>query len=71
MGMHEHLWIRVLSQIGREGGVLSVRQMEAVIKYAGDRDSLRVEMEAMGRAKSVQIWGVLDRMGCLEYEMEM
>ncbi|QDS75144.1 hypothetical protein FKW77_007847 [Venturia effusa] len=71
MGMHEHLWIRVLCQIARDGGVLSARQIDAVIKYARDRHTLRIEMETTGRADSVQIWGVLDRMGCLEYEVEM
>lgn len=71
MGLHGHLWIRALTQIGRDGGVLSKRQVESVVRYAGEKDSLRVEMEGMGRARSVQIWGGLERMGCLEYEMEM
>lgn len=69
MGLHEHLWIRALVEVGMAGGVLSRRQVESVVRYARDGDSLGVEMEGMGRARSVQIWAVLERMGCLEYEV--
>lgn len=63
MGMHEHLWIRVLREIAGKIGMMSGRQVDAVIRYASDRDSLRVERAAMGRARSVQIWAALERMG--------
>jgi hypothetical protein len=54
-----------------DDGILSATQLDAVVRYANDRDTLRVELMAMGKADSVQLWGVLDRMVCLEYEMEM
>jgi hypothetical protein len=71
MGLHPHLWNRILLLSASDDEILSTAQRDAVVRYASDRNTLRVELMAMGKADSVQLWGVLDRMGCLEYEMEM
>lgn len=70
-GLHPHLWRRVIVQTAIDGGVLSPAQVDNVLAYGEERGTLRIEMEAMGKKESVQLWGILDRMGCLEYEMEL
>ncbi|KAK4962324.1 hypothetical protein LTR66_012701 [Elasticomyces elasticus] len=71
-----HLPRRVLENIfgylmsEREMNVLSERQKERVLRWAFDRKTLAMEQEHEWRRKdnNVQIWMLLDSMGCLNYE---
>jgi hypothetical protein len=70
-GLLPYLWNRVLLQTASADGILSATQRNAVIRYASDRNTLKIELQSQGKADSHQLWGILDRMGCLAYEVDV
>ncbi|KAF2460561.1 hypothetical protein BDY21DRAFT_167775 [Lineolata rhizophorae] len=66
-----HIWQRILALSTDPNGVLSKAQQKAVVNWAGNKCTLRTERGLLGKPRSVQIWNVLDNMGCLEYEMKV
>lgn len=70
-GLPPSIWNRIFRQLATGDGILSTRQCEKVIRYAMDRNMLRVELAAKGKADSVQLWGILERCGCLGVEIVM
>ncbi|ODQ53306.1 hypothetical protein SAICODRAFT_70905 [Saitoella complicata NRRL Y-17804] len=62
------LWLGVLSKLDAEG-VMSRRQRNNVLSWAGDRGTLEVEKEWAGKLTHVQIWRFLECVECLTYEM--
>ena len=63
----ERAWALVLAQITDPDGVLSSEHVRSAVAYARDRRSLKQEMEWLGKADGVQVWRVLEAMGCLAY----
>ena len=69
-GLDEQTWGRVISLACEGQKVVSPGQELAILRWARDRQSLRREMEALGKAESAQIWKVLEGMGCLAYDSD-
>lgn len=66
----ERAWQIVLGMLLDERGVLSESQRRAIFEYGSDRRTLAGETEALGKSRSVQMWMVLESMGCLKYDGE-
>lgn len=62
------VWSEVLYLQADPKHILSDRQRRAVVAHGKSRETLRHEIEALGKARSTQIWLVLERMGCLMYD---
>ncbi|KAI9666841.1 MAG: hypothetical protein M1829_005644 [Trizodia sp. TS-e1964] len=62
------LWRRILVMAVDPEGILTERQQLAVLQWAALRSSLTKEREAGHKMESVQIWSVLNSMGCIAYE---
>lgn len=69
--LSDNLWREIVTYAADARGVLSVAQQRRVIGWAQDRAHLIAEKELSGKGRSVQIWNVLDNMGCLAYDMEV
>lgn len=65
--MPEEAWIKILGVLADPAGVLSQDQKFSIVAYAKDRSTLAQEAVSIGKPDSVQIWRVLDAMGCLSY----
>ncbi|KAL9097169.1 MAG: hypothetical protein Q9165_000596 [Trypethelium subeluteriae] len=65
------LWTEVLALASGAEGLLSADQKENVVHWAQQRQTLTDERGLCGKGKSVQIWRVLDGMGCLNYEIRL
>lgn len=61
-------WASTLRMLADPKGVLSERQIEAIVKYGRQKETLLAERELLGKTRGVQIWWVLESMGCLTYE---
>ena len=60
-------WEIVLGTLADPRGVLSEHQRRQVFAWGRDRGTLATEAEGLGKPASVQIWRVLEGMGCLAY----
>ena len=69
-GLPEGAWVKIMGHYLDAGRYLSERQQEAVVRWAIERRTLAREMESLGKPESVQIWKVLEGMGCLAYERD-
>lgn len=63
------IWKRIFAYASDAHGVLSDGQQDAVISFARDRVNLKSENQLLYKQKSVQIWSVLELVGCLTYDM--
>jgi hypothetical protein len=64
----ENVWIRILRCVADPEDLLSKRQCESIIAWAEDLTTLQKEREVVGKLRSLQLWRVLDGLGCLAYE---
>ncbi|KAL8728774.1 MAG: hypothetical protein Q9181_005218 [Wetmoreana brouardii] len=69
-GFSEAAWARIIAYHVSAHRYMSERQQCSVLKWAVDRRTLAREMESLGKPESVQIWKVLEGMGCLAYESD-
>ena len=69
-GLNQEIWAHIISQVIDVEDLLSNAQRYAIIAWASDRDTLSREMEALGKPEAMQIWRVLDGMGCLAYQSD-
>ncbi|KAI4193407.1 MAG: hypothetical protein LQ350_008334 [Teloschistes chrysophthalmus] len=69
-GLPEEIWARIIGDCLEAHRFMSERQQRAVLRCAVDRGTLAREMESLGKPESVQIWKVLEGMGCLAYESD-
>lgn len=60
--------VTILTMLCDPHGALSERQVKNVIHWGRDRETLATEAEVLGKPGSVQMWRVLDGMGCLSYD---
>lgn len=67
-GMPVSVWIRTLRALCDPEHVLSQRQVDGIVSWARNRRTLATEADGVGKSESVQIWRVLEGMGCLSYE---
>lgn len=65
----EFIWKRILAYASDSHGVLSDAQQDAVVSFARDWANLKPENQLLSKQRSVQIWSVLETMGCLTYDM--
>ena len=68
-GFSEDAWRRILASASGADEILSKSQQLSVVRYTMDRGTLDKEQESLGLKQSAQIWKVLERMACLNYEM--
>lgn len=61
-------WIRILRLLCDPDGVLCQRQVDGITSWARNRRTLAIEADGLGKSDSVQIWRVLEGMGCLSYD---
>ena len=61
------VWRGVLAELADPNCILTAQQVKSAFAYARDRRTLAVEMEYLGKTNSIQIWRVLEAMGCLAY----
>ena len=69
--LSDGLWQRIIACAAGTEGILSLEQQKKVIHWGEDRADLGTEGELSGKGQSVQIWNVLEKMGCLTYEMKI
>ena len=69
--LSDGLWQRIIACAAGTEGILSLEQQKKVIHWGEDRADLGTEGELSGKGQSVQIWNVLEKMGCLTYEMKV
>jgi len=68
LGLPEEAWWRIMGYLAGADGILSEEQQKAVLEWAMDRDTLRMERDFRGKKDVLQIWKVLSGMQCLAYE---
>ncbi|MCJ1311676.1 hypothetical protein MMC25_005349 [Agyrium rufum] len=66
-GLSWSIWKDILCLAAGGKGVLDERQVESVLRWGRDRKTLERKRESLGKMESVQMWRVLEGMGCLEY----
>ncbi|OCL14573.1 hypothetical protein AOQ84DRAFT_21349 [Glonium stellatum] len=69
--LSDEVWQRIIACAACAEGILSSEQRKRVIRWGEDRTDLGTEGELSGKGQSVQIWNVLEKMGCLTYEMKV
>ncbi|KAI9825399.1 MAG: hypothetical protein M1832_001129 [Thelocarpon impressellum] len=62
------VWHGILALAVDPSGILRGDQQAAVLAWAGDRATLAREAEVVGKPAGVQIWRVLEGVGCLSYD---
>lgn len=62
------VWTNIIRQTADPHEVLSAAQMERIVAYARDWDTLTKEREMLHKDPSTQKWMVMEAMGCLSYE---
>ncbi|KAJ8612478.1 hypothetical protein MRB53_037407 [Persea americana] len=67
-GLPAALWQRILVQSVDKQQILSERQRRNVFEWARDRKKLTAEVKEVGKSDSIQIWKILEGMGCLTYD---
>ncbi|KAF1991998.1 hypothetical protein K402DRAFT_459205 [Aulographum hederae CBS 113979] len=65
----ESIWHRIYCYACDMDPVLSEAQTNAVFAYARSRETLALERDWVHKGMSVQMWTVLERMGCLAYDV--
>ncbi|KAK7605641.1 hypothetical protein IWX49DRAFT_244814 [Phyllosticta citricarpa] len=65
----EDLWQGITLLAAGGADILSEQQQKAVIYYARDKTSDELEKGDLGKPEAAQLWWILQRMGCLAYEM--
>ncbi len=66
-----HIWQRVISCAVDPSACLNEEQHMRVMFWGMDRSTLASERETLGKPDSVQIWKVLESMGCLAYDIKI
>ncbi|KAI9814624.1 MAG: hypothetical protein M1827_003180 [Pycnora praestabilis] len=67
-GLGWRIWLRILIKIAGADSILTERQQLAILRWALNRNTLTKEREALGKTEGVQIWHVLEGIGCLAYD---
>lgn len=67
----ESLFLKIAGFAAGSHELLSEQQTRGIIRYAQDRKTLHAELERLGKAKSHQMWCVLELVNCLVYEDEL
>lgn len=68
LGFPEDVWWRIVGFTMGADGVLSQAQQKAAFQWGVNRNTLATERECRGKREAVQIWKVLNAIGCLAYE---
>ncbi|KAI9688404.1 MAG: hypothetical protein M1822_001353 [Bathelium mastoideum] len=68
-GLPLQLWQSILAQAADAGRLLNKEQQASVVRWAQDPATLAEESRMLGKSRSMQIWKVLDGVGCLAYEI--
>ncbi|KAK0664651.1 hypothetical protein DIS24_g257 [Lasiodiplodia hormozganensis] len=66
----EHVWKDILVQAAGAHHILSNAQQDAIVHYARDRTTARLEKGELGKPRPFKLWWILERMGCLAYEIK-
>ena len=67
-GLSEEAWWRIIGSCLGADKVMSKAQQRAVLRWGVDRGTLARETESLGKPESLQMWKVLEGMGCLAYD---
>lgn len=67
-GLPVRAWSSILAILADPMGLLSHRQRRVVLTHGSDRRTLAMESDVLGKPESVQIWKVLEAIGCLIYD---
>lgn len=59
--------MRVIAHVVDPNGALSERQMQRIVEYGRDRQTLVSESAGVGKPMAHQMWKVLEALGCLMY----
>lgn len=62
------LWCRIVALAADPDNLLSERQVQFLCMWGKSRESLRKELQALGKLRHQQIWRVLDGATCTAYE---
>ncbi|KAK8173794.1 hypothetical protein IWX90DRAFT_476363 [Phyllosticta citrichinensis] len=65
----EDLWQGITLQAAGGKDIVSEQQQRAIIYYARDKASEELEKGDLGKPEAAQLWWILQRIGCLAYEM--
>ncbi|KAI5777507.1 hypothetical protein EDC01DRAFT_732399 [Geopyxis carbonaria] len=68
--LSEDVWISIIKKTADSNQLLSSDQCLRIVVWAKSRETLEKERELAGKLPSVQIWKVLDGMGCLSYDVD-
>ncbi|KAL1652232.1 hypothetical protein SLS58_000359 [Diplodia intermedia] len=66
----EHVWKDILVQAAGGHQILSNAQQTAIVGYARDRTTVTLEKSELGKPRPFKLWWILERMGCLAYEIK-
>lgn len=61
------VWLRVFKFLADPHGVLCQDNVDSIVAYGSDRRTIAYERKLLGKSDSVQVWKVLERIGCLSY----
>lgn len=67
-GLPIRAWSIIFAMLADPKGILSERKLRAVVAHGSDRKTLAMETDVLGKPESVQIWKVLEAVGCLIYD---
>lgn len=62
------VWTGIIRQAADPHSVLSATQLDNIVKYARDFDTLATERETLHKDPSTQKWLLMEAIGCLSYE---
>ncbi|KAK8195202.1 uncharacterized protein BKA78DRAFT_351105 [Phyllosticta capitalensis] len=65
----EEIWQQITLQAAGGENVLSEHQQKAIISYARSNTASELEKGDLGKTEAAQLWWILERMGCLAYEV--
>jgi len=65
------LWQKIFVECADGKGILNLEQQKAIIQYARNRSNIASEKQSQMKGQSHQKWKILDRMGCLTYELRV
>lgn len=64
------VWKEILVQAAGGERILSDAQQKAIVHYARDTTAPMLEKGEMGKPKPFKLWWILERMGCLTYQLK-
>ena len=67
-GLPVQAWSIILALLADPHGMLSDRQVKAIVTHGSNRRTLAMEADALGKPDPVQIWKVLEAVDCLIYD---